>query len=108
MKRGLNYLDVNTLKAGLSSGTSIEEIARQCSTYPEVIQKYLDSMDKEEVAQLRSNAPVTAGAVDVSQMKEELKAELREEMFGEEAAVDVAEEAEDAEEASDEEADGEE
>jgi len=78
MKRGLNYQDVNTMKYGLSAGWTVEDIARSCKTFPEVIQKYMDSMPPEEIQALKDAAP--ADAVDMAVLKAQLKAEILAEM----------------------------
>jgi hypothetical protein len=77
MKRGLNFTDVNTLKQGLQEGESIEQIARWCHCATEVVQKYLDSMDQDEVSELRSRAPEN---INIVAIKAQIKRELLEEM----------------------------
>jgi hypothetical protein len=103
MKRGLNYLDVNTLKFGLQSGWSVETIAQHCHTYPDVIQKYMDSMGEEAVAELKAQAP--ADGLDMTALKAQLKAEIiaemREEAMSEPAVEDELEGAFEFEEVED-------
>jgi hypothetical protein len=94
MKRGMNFSDINRLKNGLRAGRSIEAIARECSTFPEVVRKYMDSMDPAEVEKLRASAP--ADGADIESIKAQLKAELMEELYGsveEEAQTEVPEDA---------------
>lgn len=79
MKRGLNFTDVNTLRLGIQSGWSVELIARECNTYPEVITKYMESI-KDQVQEWQSQAPTTG--IDMDLLKAQIKAELLAEMRG--------------------------
>jgi hypothetical protein len=77
IKRGLNFTDRNTLTQGLAAGESIEQIAQWCHCATEVVQKYLESMDKDEVNKLRSQAPEN---INIVSLKAQIKRELIEEM----------------------------
>lgn len=48
MKSGLNMSDVNILKRGLAAGYDVQEIARSVRCTPEVVVRYIDSMNPKK------------------------------------------------------------